>query len=455
MNAKREDELRKLPQVGRLLEEFSSEKPTALQAIRTVLEKFRSSIDKGATAPSIEEVLDAVTAELDAVQRLRLRPIVNATGVLLHTNLGRAPISSSSLDAAGGVASRYSNLEYDLVEGRRGTRYEHARRLLAELTGAESALVVNNNAAAILLSLAALAGGRDVIVSRGELIEIGGEFRIPEILAESGARLIEVGTTNRTHLRDYERALGENTAAIMKVHPSNYRVVGFTAAVEARDLSELAHSRDLLLIHDLGSGLIRRRVAELEPEWLRDEPTVVEAIGDGADIVTFSGDKLLGGPQAGIILGSDAIIERLQRSPLLRALRVDKLTLAALESTLVAYMDGKEAELPFWQMALAPADEIESRARAILDAAGDLEAKVELVEGASVTGGGSSPQGSIPTVLMEITPRSISAQELIGALLERDLPVVARITADRVIIDVRTVLPEQDRAILDALMHIL
>ncbi|HWD08682.1 MAG TPA: L-seryl-tRNA(Sec) selenium transferase, partial [Actinomycetota bacterium] len=405
--------------------------------------------------PSLEALAVAAGRILREGRRRRVVPVINASGVLLHTNLGRAPMSARAMAAVAEVSAGYSNLEFDLAQGRRGSRYDHARELLTTLTGAEAALVVNNNAAAVLLALATQARGREVVISRGELIEIGGEFRIPDIMNESGALLREVGTTNRTHLKDYRAALGERTGAILKVHPSNYQVVGFVKSVPARQLAALAHESGLLLIHDVGSGLLRRKVAGREFGWLAEEPTVEEALADGADIVTFSGDKLLGGPQAGIIVGTAAALKPMERSPLLRTYRVDKTSLAALEATLLAYLEGAEAELPLWSMALTGAAEIEARAAAIQADLASLPAKLALAPGFSTTGGGSGPGARIPTVLLEVTSLHRAAADLRAALVGGDPPVVARVEEERVLLDLRTVVPGQDRAVAEALRRVL
>lgn len=452
-------ELRKLPQVDRIISTLTDRVPEAgtiphaiaADAARAAIEEARAAIASGSKAPSDEQLVARARLLLRAAGRRGLIRVINATGVLLHTNLGRAPLGRDSLNAIETLSSGYSNLEYDLEKGSRGSRYDRAASLLTVLTGAEAALVVNNNAAAVLLALGVLARGREVIISRGELIEIGGGFRIPEILGESGAILREVGTTNRTHLRDYERALTNDTAAIMKVHPSNYRVLGFATSVPAPDLARLAHEKGLPLIHDLGSGLLKRRVGGTEPLWLAEEPSVVDALADDADVVTFSGDKLLGGPQAGIILGRAHIVERMHRSPLLRAFRVDKMTLAAMEATLNAYLTGRETELPLWRMALTAASEIEDRATRIREALGDVAAKVDTVDGFSTTGGGSLPGGEIATVLLEIAPRNISPDGLVRSLIDGDPPVIARIDEDRVVVDLRTVDPNDDETIVSAL----
>jgi L-seryl-tRNA(Ser) seleniumtransferase len=431
-------------------------------AARRVIDEARAAIGEGAAPPTIEQLAASATRLLEAGRRHRLVPVVNATGVLLHTNLGRAPLGRRQLDAVEAVATGYSNLEFDLAAGRRGSRYDHARELLTTLTGAEAALVVNNNAAAVLLALASVARGREVVISRGELIEIGGEFRIPAILQESGATLREVGTTNRTHLKDYQEAIGEQTAAVMKVHPSNYQVIGFTKSVPGRDLAELAHAAPgggIPLIHDVGSGLLRRTIGGRQLPWLADEPTVEASLADGADVVTFSGDKLLGGPQAGLIVGRAELVAAMERSPLLRTYRVDKTTLAALEATLLAYLEGTEEELPLWSMALLAPSEIETRAaavRSLLLAHGrDVDAKVELVDGFSTTGGGSAPTSRIPTVLLEIAPRTLAVAAVRSALIGGDPPVVARVEEDRLVLDLRTVAPQQDTTVAEALRRVL
>lgn len=383
-------------------------------------------------------------AVLEERSRSLLGPVINATGVLLHTNLGRAPLGPRQLEAVARVASGYSNLEYDLAEGIRGSRYAHAGRLIAEVSGAEAGVVVNNNAAAVLVTLAALCGGREVIISRGELIEIGGEFRIPEVMAASGATLVEVGTTNRTHLGDYEKALTPATAAILKVHPSNFAVSGFTSAADARDLARLARGRGVCFIYDVGSGLIG-----YDETWPA-EPSVTGAIEDGADIVTFSGDKLLGGPQAGVIAGRSELIARIGRHPLMRALRVDKMTLAALEETLRMHLDGDEP--PLTQMSSATGDEAEARARRILDALTmPDEFKVEVVPHSAVMGGGSLPGSSIASWAIAISHSTRSVAELDRTLRYGTPPVVARISDDRLLVDPRTVPAAQEADLVAAL----
>jgi L-seryl-tRNA(Ser) seleniumtransferase len=436
--------LRALPKVDRIAAELSDLGPHAVvtDAARRAIDEARQRVLDGEEIGETD-VLDAARRILARRRRSLLRPVINATGVLIHTNLGRVPLGERQLRAVADIAGGYSNLEYELDAGKRGSRYSHAQALLTELTGAEAALVVNNNAAAVLLVLSALCSDREVIISRGELIEIGGEFRLPTVMSTSGARLVEVGTTNRTHIGDYERAIGENTAAILKVHPSNYRVVGFTAEVSARDLARLARGRGVLMIHDLGSGLI----GAPNEEWMRTEPLVTHAIADGADLVTFSGDKLLGGPQAGVILGRAALIRRLSAHPLMRALRVDKMTLAALEATVTAYIEGRADDLPLWKMAGAPADELRVRARLLAEAVSEDGLKAEAVPTEAVAGGGSLPATGVGSWGVAITHPERSSDELQRALRQGSIPVIGRIEDDRLVLDLRTVPSEQDETL--------
>ncbi len=412
--------LRDLPSVDELVR---SERLTgvpreaAVDAARAALARAREEIRAGAEPG---DLVERTLAELDAVTRPRLRRVINASGVVLHTNLGRAPLADAALARVQEVARGYSNLEYDLADGARGSRQNHCAALLRRLTGAEAALVVNNNAAAVLLALAALAEGREVLVSRGELIEIGDGFRIPEVLARSGARLVEVGTTNRTRVADYERAAGEATGAILRVHQSNFRVIGFTERPRLRDLARLAARLGLPLVDDLGSGSL------LEG----DEPTAAASVADGADLVCFSGDKLLGGPQAGIVVGRAELVERLRRHPLQRAMRADKLTLAALEATLALYLDPDRArrEVPALRMLEEPADVVRARAeRLAVLVGGTLEETIARV------GGGALPLAELPSFAVAVE------EALAAALRAGDPAVVAIVRDDRCLLDCRTV----------------
>lgn len=444
------DRLRNLPSVERVLQELGPLAPhrSMVRAARRAIDEARQRIQRGDETD--DKVIVARAAELlRRSQRSRLQPVINATGVLIHTNLGRVPLSEAQLDAVDAVASGYSNLEYDIERGERGDRYENAADILTEVTGAEAAVVVNNNAAAVLVTLAALCTGREVVISRGELIEIGGQFRIPDVMASSGARLIEVGTTNRTHLTDYEAALSSETAALLKVHPSNYRVVGFTATVAARDLAAVAHSHRVPLIHDLGSGLLAPDEGEA---WLAGEVPVQVALGDGADVVTFSGDKLLGGPQAGIIVGRRDLVERIKRHPLMRAMRLDKMTLAALEATAAAYLAGTYRELPFWRMALASSETLAGRAEALRQSLADLAdagVKVEAVRAASVTGGGSLPGQRLASWAVALEAPHLTPDDLDRRLRRGSPPIVSRISEGRLLLDLRSVDPDDDNLIAD------
>lgn len=435
-------DLSKLPSVERVRISLGDGHPhdVAVAASRRAVDRARDVVRDGGTVPDLEAIVADARSLVAEHDRAVLGRVINATGVLLHTNLGRAPLGARQLEAVERVAGGYSNLEYDLTTGRRGSRYVHAQASLSALTGAEGSLVVNNNAAAVLVTLAALCAGREVIISRGELIEIGGEFRIPDIMETSGARLTEVGTTNRTHLADYEKAITPDTAAILKVHPSNYRVVGFTAAVDARDLAALARGRGVTFMHDIGSGLVT------DTSGWASEPTVANALSDGADIVTFSGDKLLGGPQAGVILGRTEQITKIARHPLMRALRVDKMTLAALEETLRMYIEGAAGDIPLWIMTSMTNEELEARANAIVTKLmPDLpdQAKLEAVPHRAVAGGGSAPGAELGSWAVCITHATRSAAELERSLRSGMPPVIARVEDDRVLVDVRTVLPEQ------------
>lgn len=451
-------EFRKLPAVDALLRQptlallsahYSQEQTTS--AIRAVLTQVREQIRAGAMAPTLDQLTATIAQQVAAHELPSLRPVINATGVIVHTNLGRAPLSQGAIDAVAAVAAGYSNLEYDLAAGERGSRHDHARHLLCELTGAEDALVVNNNAAAVYFVLLALCQGRQVLVSRGELVEIGGGFRIPDVLQQSGAQLVEVGTTNRTHLRDFQAAIGPATAAIMRIHSSNFKQIGFVTMPSLAELGALARQHaGLLLIDDLGSGTL----LDTRPYGLAPEPMVQERIAAGADLVTFSGDKLLGGPQAGIIVGRAELIARLRRHPMARALRVDKLTFAALNATLQSYARGRAtAELPVWQMISRDVNAIRHQVQGWQAQLAQAHLASAVVAGESAVGGGSLPGETLPTALLAIDH---PAPDLIAARLRaQDPPLVCRIQHDRLLFDGRTVLPAQEASLLHNLERTL
>jgi L-seryl-tRNA(Ser) seleniumtransferase len=436
------DPRRSLPSVDRVLAALDGLPHELLvDAARDAVDAARAAVTQGAETPSEAAVVaDATDRVAEARQRL-LRPLVNATGVLLHTNLGRAPIADEALGAVAAVARGASNLELRLATGARGSRHEHAGSLLARACGAEAGLVVNNNAAAVLLTLGALARGREVVVSRGELVEIGGGFRVPDIMAESQCRLVEVGTTNRTRRADYERALTDDTALVLKVHASNYRMVGFTEATPIAELAALGRP----LMVDAGSGLLDETTPWLpvRPPWLHDEPGIRQAVAAGATVVTFSGDKLLGGPQAGIIVGRADTIAAIARHPLARAMRADKMTLAALQQTALVYLSGDATSIPLWRMATAPLDGLRRRAEGI--AAAVTGAKV--VDTEAVAGGGSLPGLTIPSVGIAIEPNRAKA----AMATLRDHGVIARTEAGLVLCDLRSVDPDDDRVVAAAL----
>jgi L-seryl-tRNA(Ser) seleniumtransferase len=443
--------LRSLPSVDQLLRRVAADAAaraitrahlTAL--VRETLDRERARVRDERAVPA-----DAAALAVRVVERARragafsLRPVVNAQGVVLHTNLGRAIVSALALERLAAVGGAYSNLELDLDRKERGSRYSHVEAVLRRLTGAEDALVVNNNAAAVLLALETLAHGREVIVSRGELIEIGGEFRIPDIMLRSGAVLREVGATNRTHLRDYADAITEKTALLLKVHTSNYRVVGFTAEVSSRELVELGRERRLPVMEDLGSGSL----IDLRPWGFPYEPTVPETVASGVDLVSFSGDKLLGGPQAGIVVGRRDIVARLKKNPWNRALRIDKFTIAALEATLHAYEAGTALEtVPTLAMLTEPLADVRNRARRVLRRL-DPEVRqrlgARLVDDHAQVGGGALPTVELPTAVIAVGPSAAEARRLDEALRRGDPPVVGRIVHDQLFLDCRTVLPEQ------------
>jgi L-seryl-tRNA(Ser) seleniumtransferase len=456
-----------------------------VDAVRASADAVRAAMGDGTEYPDVARSIEEdAAARLSAAFTPSLRTVINATGVVIHTNLGRAPLGEAAARRVAEVASGYANLEYDIEAGARGRRDVHAERLICDLTGAEAACVVNNNAAATLLTLAALASGREVIVSRGELVEIGGGFRVPDVMAQSGAVLREVGTTNRTRAADYAAAISERTALILRVHPSNFRIEGFTERPSLRELAALGREFNIPVVDDLGSGYLSESArpegraytdrasstdvgptfrsggsaADVGPTFrsgdsaaaraLRDEPAVADAIRDGASVVMFSGDKLLGGPQAGIIAGERGALDRIRRHPLMRALRVDKMTYAALEATLLAWTAEDWAAVPVARMLHLSAADVAERAAPLAAALRIAGFEADVIDGLSTIGGGSAPGATLPTALVRLRHRSLSPDALERRLRTLDPPVVARIDADAVVLDLRTVLPNQDTRLL-------
>ena len=445
---KRADPRRALPSVDavlRVARPAALERERFTRTAREILARARAARASGDATTFAAETRAALAER----ERLTLRSVINATGVVLQTNLGRAPLSPRALAAIAAAAGAVT-VEYDLVAGKRGERHGHAARLLADLASAEDAVVVNNNAAAVLLALAALASRKEVIVARGELVEIGGGFRIPDVLRRSGAKLVEVGTTNRTYTRDYAGAISEKTGAILRVHASNFKITGFVARAEGRDLAALAHEHSIAFIHDLGSGTF----LDTSRYGLGKELTIGEAVREGADIVTFSGDKLLGGPQAGIAVGRAERIAALRTHPLMRALRPDKLTIAALLATLETYRSGTaEAELPVWRMIAAAPRALASRARSVAAKLAAAGISADVIEVRSTVGGGSLPEETQPS--FAVTIGGGSATKIAQALRSADPPVVARIVEERVALDLRSVLPEDDEVLARAVVGAL
>ena len=443
------DEILSNPQIGDLLRTYP--RTVVVDAVRNGLKRLRQQLlDKKELTDleeeffSFEHLYSLFRKEIDLQVQPRLRHLINATGVVIHTNLGRSPLHPSALKHMIDIAKNYSNLEYDLDRGERGNRYTHVEGILCRLSGAESALVVNNNAGAVLLVLNTIAEGREVIVSRGELVEIGGAFRIPDVMRRSGASLREVGTTNRTYLSDYQKAIGSQTALLLKVHTSNFRVMGFTSDVSLQELVQLGRQHDLPVMNDLGSGCF----VDLSQYGLEKEPTVQEAIKTGGDVVTFSGDKLLGGPQAGIILGKKSLLDLIKINPLTRALRIDKLTLAALESTLLLYLDEKRAmeEIPTLQMLKVDLSILKKRGRRLLKRLSETikkRTKFALKEEVSQVGGGALPLQELPTIVLALKPIDFSVNRLEESLRKVEPPIISRISKDELILDMRTVFDEE------------
>ena len=457
------DEIVGMPAIRSLTEIYGRESVT--DAARNVLARLRQEIasgllDERALELAISGFAVAIEAQLRQSFKYSLRSVINATGVILHTNLGRAPLSNSAIDHIRDTAAAYSNLEFDLAAGLRGKRDVHINRLFQKLlhegTTSDSqarvaTIVVNNNAAAVLLALNTLAEGGEVIVSRGELVEIGDSFRIPDVMAKSGAILREVGTTNRTRISDYEGAITERTRLLLRVHRSNFEITGFTEEASAAELSALARKRGIPFMEDLGSGAL----FDLRSLGISGEPSVLDSLRSGVDVVTYSGDKLLGGPQAGLISGTPQLIARMRSNALFRALRVDKLTYAALEATLLAYVRRDHDAIPAIRMMRVSKDEVGLRAEALLKEVALPEAKAEIIDGESLLGGGAAPSCVLPTRLLALTREGITADELCTRLRTSDPPIIARVEEGRVLLDLRTVFPEQDAVLASNLSRIL
>lgn len=436
--------------------------PRALfrEYVNDFLDQCRAEIRNGKyTAPeelALTALLPRLVSFIHGKNRPHFRRTLNATGVVVHTNMGRSVLAEEAVHAVSDACANYSNLEFDLATGERGSRYSHVEQLLMRITGAEAALVVNNNAAAVLIVLDTLCKGKEVIISRGELVEVGGSFRIPDVMTSSGAKLCEVGATNRTHLADYERAITDDTAALVRVHTSNYRIVGFHKDVPLPELVELGRKHNLPVIEDLGSGVFY----DFSHLGLGHEPTVQQIVADGADVVTFSGDKVLGGPQAGIIVGRKDAIERIKRNPMNRALRIDKMTLAALEATLRLYTDLEiaKAKVPTLRMILAGKDELKERAqklaRRVRRALGNA-CTVSTAAGSSRVGGGSFPERDLPTTLVRLSPAAMSATELKKRLLAVELPLIGRLEDDSFCLDVRTLRDDEFALVTRSLQEAL
>ncbi len=442
------DELLHDPEITALVAE---EGQTAVaDACRAVLDNLRREItaghlDAAKLALALSKMPQAIRSELRRALRHSLRPVINATGVILHTNLGRAPLGETALDHIRKVAGAYSNLEFDLAAGERGKRDVHVERLFQKLLAASaiSTIVVNNNAAAVLLALNTLAEGGEVIVSRGELVEIGGSFRIPDVMSKSSAILREVGTTNRTRTADYERAINERTRLLLRVHRSNFEISGFTEQPAIGELVSLAKKHKLPLMEDLGSGAL----FDLRAVGINNEPGVLDSLQSGVHVVTYSGDKLLGGPQSGLISGREDLVRKMRSNSLFRALRVDKLTYAALEATLLAYVKHDYSAVPVLRMLELSREEIARRAEALKSKLGSSQLRAELIDGDSLIGGGAAPSSTLPTTLLALTSYTLSADELAARLRRADPPVIARVEEGRVLLDFRSVFPEQDAAL--------
>lgn len=441
------DEILENKKIKKLLKDMP--RKTVLDSIRLEIENIRENIKEGKEEKEIIKLVDNIEVKIEERAKekdaFNLRRVVNGTGVVIHTNLGRSLINKKIMDNISEIATNYSNLEYDLSTGKRGSRYDHLEDIIAEITGGEAAMVVNNNAAAVMLVLSTLAKGKEVIVSRGELIEIGGSFRIPDVMEESGAKLVEVGTTNKTHLWDFEKAINEETGALLKVHTSNYRIQGFTSGVDSEKLMELKEKYDLPLIEDLGSGVL----IDLSEFGIEYEPTVQESLKKGVDLVTFSGDKLLGGPQAGIIVGKKEYIERIKSNQLTRAFRVDKFTISALEAIFRYYLDEDVAveEIPTLKMLSITLGELEEKARELKELL-DIKLKDENInitieDSYSEVGGGSLPLEKLPTKSIVLSLENLSIQKLENNLRKNNIPIIVRLYRDKIYMDLRTIKREE------------
>lgn len=454
--------LREIPQVDEMVKILTSEETfkntprmVITDAARTAADGFRKRLLAGENFAGKEELITAVFVKCRSIivdgQKTKLRPVINATGVVLHTNLGRAVISQSAITALEKIARGYSNLELNLNSGERGSRYSHVEELILKLTGAESCLVVNNNASAVLLALSALAKDKEVIVSRGQLVEIGGSFRIPEVMEQSGAKLIEVGSTNKTYAKDYEDGISPGTALLLKVHTSNYKISGFTHTTSGKELKDLGKKHNIPVMEDIGSGCL----ISLAPFGIQDEPTVSEVLSDGVDIVTFSGDKLLGGPQAGIIVGKKEYIELMKKHPLNRALRIDKFTIAVLEATLREYLDLPKAlqNVPTLEMLTRSTDKLRIQARNLTNmlrkALGE-KALITVRAGFSEAGGGALPTVNLPTWLVRVHPKDYKIDLLAQKLRMEEPAILARIQDDGLLLDVRTILYSEEYRVITA-----
>jgi len=439
---------RNIPKVDVILEDeriaalvHSYGRETAVECIREVTEGLRAFIaqseDEAAIAAKVDSLIYDIAEAIESLYRCNLRPVINATGTVLHTNLGRALISKDNAAHLQSLVSGYSNLEYNLDAGARGERYSHFEKILCRITGAEAAMAVNNNAAAVLLVLCALGGGHEIPVSRGELVEIGGKFRVPDVMQQSGVTMIEVGTTNKTHLSDYENAITEKTGALLKVHTSNYRIIGFTQSVSVKELVDLGNKHNLPVIEDIGSGVL----IDLSKYGLTYEPTVQDSLNSGASIVCFSGDKLLGGPQAGIIVGKKKYIDKIKKHPLTRALRIDKFTAGALELTFQQYLSEERAikSIPVLRMLTIPVYELTERAQFFYNLLDGINAEVRMEDCESQVGGGSMPLELLPSKGITIKPAKISTAAFEEKLRKLEIPIIARVQEDKVLLDMRTI----------------